>query len=572
MKTRSSFLSLGLLASGVLSCAPAGAQGVPSQSVGTPSSGSLLQSNPILNAPIDRHVGDAPAIESAQPPATASAAADADRMHVARIEVDNVPERLKPRIDALVAPYRDREMSLTDVRDVAVQITGVLLDNGESISYAYVPQEQPDLADGVVHLRVLRGHVEAMRIKANRSLVRDRVLQRYLARGVSQTGDVQTAQDQLTRLSELPGVGTLTPVLSPGQTAGGTVLSVEADAGPRVEGAFVLDNAGSRVSGRNRVGAQINVNSPLGLGDRLQAVLYGAPDFLQFNHDSDGGRTLIGRVSYDRPVGVQGARAGVALSRVDYTLGGLYRDLGEGDATVFSLYGSYPLVRGRSSNLDVSANLDAKRMSDSLFDLPNQRSAHVLNLQLSGDRQGQLAGQPNVLQYQIGTSAGRLRNTDDWNGAQTRGAYYKMTTFAKLSQGLQRGTYLDLSINTQQASRNLDGSEKMVLGGPGAVRAYSNDTASADSGYVTSATLNVAVPVVKGLTVQAFYDRAQAAVQKFVRNGANRVTLDGYGAGVSYTAGKRATLNLSHAIRGKNDPLLGDQPRAMTWASAVIRF
>ncbi|MBN4747290.1 BamA/TamA family outer membrane protein, partial [Pandoraea nosoerga] len=156
--------------------------------------------------------------------------------------------------------------------------------------------------------------------------------------------------------------------------------------------------------------------------------------------------------------------------------------------------------------------------------------------------------------------------TDDWNSAQTRGTYYKMTTSAKFSQGLRRGMVLDLSINTQHASRNLDGSEKMMLGGPGAVRAYSNDTVSADSGYVASATLNIAVPVVKGLAVQAFYDRAQAAAQKFVRSGANRVTMDGYGAGVSYTVSQRATLSLSHAIRVRDDPLLGDQPRAMTWA------
>lgn len=572
MNSRPSLFSLGLFASGALAYLPASAQGLPGANLGTPSSGSLLQSNPALNAPTDRHAGDAPAIEAARPSAATPVSGDEESVRIARIEVDNVPERLKVRVDAVVTPYRDRDMTLTDVRNVAIQVTGVLLDNGESISYAYVPQEQPDIADGVVHLRVLRGHIEAIHLKGNQSLVRDSVLQGYLANGVTPAGDVQTAQDQLSRLSELPGIGTLTPLLSPGQTPGGTVLSVSTDAGRRVEGAFVLDNAGSRISGRNRAGAQINVNSPLGLGDRLQAVLYGAPDFLQFNHDSDGGHTLIGRVSYDVPIGVQGARAGVAISRVDYTLGGVYRDLGEGYATVFSLYGSYPLLRRPTANVDVSASVDTKRMSDSLFDLPNPRTAQVLNLQFSGDRQGQLAGLPNALQIQIGASGGRLRNTDDWNVAQTRGNYYKMTTAARFSQGLARGAALDLSINTQHASRNLDGSEKMVLGGPGAVRAYSNDTVSADSGYVASATLNVAVPAVKGLSVQAFYDRAQAAAQKFVRSGANRVTMDGYGAGVTYTLNQRATLNLSHAIRGKSDPLLGDQPRAMTWASAVVRF
>ncbi|MFV8104405.1 POTRA domain-containing protein, partial [Enterobacter cloacae complex sp.6730515] len=89
-------------------------------------------------------------------------------MRIARIEVDNVPERLKPLVDAVVAPYRDRDMTLTDVRNVAVQVTGVLLDNGESISYAYVPEQ--DMVDGILHLRVLRGHVEAIHLKGNRSL------------------------------------------------------------------------------------------------------------------------------------------------------------------------------------------------------------------------------------------------------------------------------------------------------------------------------------------------------------------------------------------------------------------
>ena len=230
MDTRSSLLSLGLFASGALSYLPASAQSLPGGNLGTPSSGSLLQSNPTLNAPIDRHVGDAPAIEGTRPQAATPAATDEEHVRIARIEVDNVPERLKPLVDAIVAPYRDRDMTLTDVRNVAVQVTGVLLDNGESISYAYVPEQ--DMVDGVVHLRVLRGHVEAIHLKGNRSLVRDRVLQSYLASGITLTGDVQTAQDQLTRLSELPGVGTLTPVLSPGQTPGGTVLSVSTEAAP----------------------------------------------------------------------------------------------------------------------------------------------------------------------------------------------------------------------------------------------------------------------------------------------------------------------------------------------------
>ncbi|MGM3278072.1 ShlB/FhaC/HecB family hemolysin secretion/activation protein [Ralstonia sp. 24A2] len=563
-------LNTGVLVATMVHSLPAAAQNAPPAGTRLPSSGSLLQSNPVLNAPTEPQGGDEVKVERARAAPTPEASADQAAVHVARIEVDNVPAQLQPQVDAVVARYRDRDMTLTDVRNVAVLVTGVLLDNGETISYAYVPQQK--IVDGVVRLRILRGHVEAIRLRRNDSPVKDGVLQGYLDSGISPAGDVQTAQEQLTRMSDLPGMGAVKPMLSPGQTPGGTILTVDADAGTRVSGVFVADNAGTRVSGRNRLGAQVGVNSPLGLGDRFQAVFYGAPSFLQFNHDSDGGNTLIGRVSYDMPVGTRGARAGVSVSRVNYTLGGLYNDLGEGNATVYSLYGSYPLVRTPSGNLDFNANLDYKRLSDSLFDDANQRWASVVSAQVSGSRQGGLAGLPNIFQYQVGVTGGDLHNQDAWNGAQTRGTYFKATQYAKLSQVLHRGVYLDLSVQGQQASRNLDGSEKMSLGGPSAVRAYSNDTVSADSGHIASAQLNAAVPFINGLTAQVFYDRARATVQKFVSRGANALTMEGYGFGLNYVLAKRAEFNLTHARRMGSHSLLGQQHRAMTWFNAAVRF
>jgi hemolysin activation/secretion protein len=533
-----------------------------------PSSGSLLQSNPILNTPADPRAADGPKIEGERPAAQPSPP-DGDRIRVARIEIDGAPDDLKRQVDAVVARYRDREMTLPDLRNVAVQVTEVLLDHGESLSYAYVPPQET--VDDVVRLRILRGHVESIQLQTNRSLVKDRVLRAYLQRGLSSSGDLKLAQDQLTRASDLPGVGTVTPVLSAGQAPGATALSVNIDAGPRVEGAVVTDNAGSGSAGRNRVGALMNVNSPLGLGDRFQLVAYGAPDFLQFDHDSDGGYTVIGRASYDLPVGSRGARAGVAVSRVNYTLGGPYRDLSDGYATVYSVYSSYALAHTPSLNLNINANLDYKRMSDSLFDRPNRRCAQALTVQLAGDKQSRLFGLPNMLQYSIGTTLGSVRHGDDWKGAKTRGKYIKTTQSAKLTQGLRKGIYLALSVDAQQTSRNLDGSEKMVLGGPNAVRAYGNDAVSADSGYVASANLNVAVPKIAGITAQLFYDRAQASVQKFARRRRD-VTLAGYGVGVNYAIGKRAALNLSYAMRAGGEPSLDDQHKATIWASTVVRF
>lgn len=576
MNTSLKLITLGVLAYSAMGTQKAGAQGLP-PAQGLPSSGSILQSNPIISAPTDpRTEGAAPKIDGTRPAATSGGAdtADEERVHVARIVVDGAPPELETAIKAIVVPYQDRQMSLNDLRAVAVQVTQVLLDNGESLSYAYVPQQ--DIVDDVVRLAILRGHVESITLGHNNSLVRDSVVNRFLKRGLTQSGELKVAQGQLDILSDLPGIGGITPVLAAGDTPGGTKLTVNVDPTRRFEGAMVFDNAGSTSTGRNRVGAQATVNSPLGIGDRLQVVAYGAPDFLQGNHDSDGGFTVIGRASYDLPVNARGARAGFSFTRVNYNYGGGLRygdgtPIGVGLATVYSLYGSSPLLRTESSTLDINANLDYKRMSDWLVDLTNNRSAPVLGLQLNGTKRGSVFGLPNAIQYSAGASFGHLSRDAVLGDPLTEGNFVKTTQSARLTQGLVRGVYLDVTFDAQQSSRNLDGSEKMVLGGPGAVRAYSNDAASADSGYVATTTLNVAVPKVNGVTLQAFYDRAQGATSKFGGSKQN-INISGAGVGVNVDVGKHVSANLSYAMRIGNDRALGSQHKSMVWASSVVRF
>ncbi|HLX00992.1 MAG TPA: ShlB/FhaC/HecB family hemolysin secretion/activation protein, partial [Trinickia sp.] len=251
--------------------------------------------------------------------------------------------------------------------------------------------------------------------------------------------------------------------------------------------------------------------------------------------------------------------------------GGPLADTGGGIATVYGLYGSYPLVRSDTGDLTVSTNLDYKRMSDTTQTVSSRvRTAKTLGFQLGGYRRGSLLGLPNALQFEMGLTGGNLQDDIDFKNLTTRGNYAKTMQMVRLTQALRQDVYLDLSLNAQQASHDLDGSEKMVLGGPNAVRAYSNEVPSADSGYLASANLSVAVPKVKGLTAQVFYDYAQGKLQKFSSRDST-VILAGYGFGLNYTVSGHAVANLSYAMRTGREDLRG-QNKAMVWASAVVRF
>ncbi|WP_157662294.1 ShlB/FhaC/HecB family hemolysin secretion/activation protein [Burkholderia ubonensis] len=533
-----------------------------------PSTGSILRNHSLPELQEKPHRADVPLIER-RPADDAPEANDAVRLHVARIVVDDVPERLRQAVDAVVAPYRQRAMTFAELREVAIDVTRVLLGNGESLSYAYLPDQ--DIVDDVVHLAVMQGKLESAALRQNRSLVRDSVIERYLGAGLDRDGDVRRMQDQLDRLGDLPGVGAIAPELAPGRMPGGTAMTVDTEAGERLTGALIADNAGQRTTGRNRIGAQLGINSPLGLGDRLQGIAFFSPDFLQRNHDSDGGSTMVGRISYDVPVGWRGTRLGAALTRVDYTVGGeQYRDSGTGGhATLFSVYGTIPLLRTPAHTLDVETTAEFKRLSDRTLDIDNPRSVRAFTVQLAGSRYGAWSGNRNIVSYRIGVTRGSLTNEDDWNGAATRGRYVKTTQQFDFHQRLSARTRIHLSLNAQQTTRNLDGSEKMSLGGPYAVRAYDNDMFSADSGYIASAALHAGVPAVPGLGFSVFYDHARATVQKFSRRKL-ALTLAGAGAGIEYAIGKHATVSFSYAMRTTGGP--GNPPKAMTWVSGVIRL
>lgn len=89
----------------------------------------------------------------------------------------------------------------------------------------------------------------------------------------------------------------------------------------------------------------------------------------------------------------------------------------------------------------------------------NTRTAPVLALQITGDKQGSLLGLPNILQHDVSGSAGRLSNNDEWNGLDTRGHFVKLNADMKLLQSVTSGVYASVRVVGQQASKNLDGAE-----------------------------------------------------------------------------------------------------------------
>ena len=368
------------------------------------------------------------------------------------------------------------ELTLSDLRGMASKIADYYHRNGYFVAQAYLPPQ--DIKDGAVTIAVLEGQYGKITLH-NQTTLSDNLANSLLF-GLN-SGDLITSaplESHLLLLSDLPGVK-VNSTLIPGASVGASDLIVDVTPGQRVTGSVDADNAGNRYTGANRIGATVNLNDLTGHGDvaTLRAL-------------TSGSDLKYARASYQMQFGK--AKAGVAYSDLQYQLGDEFASLqANGTAQIASIYGSYPLIRSRDNNLSIQLDFDFKTFQDKVDSTSSvtDKKVRVLMTSLAGDHHDNFGG-GGLSGYSLTESVGNLDIhtpsvlTNDAGTAQSNGHYSKLGFNVMRQQSITETLSLYAAINGQSASKNLDVSEKMELGGMYAVRAYPEGEAYGDQGYV----------------------------------------------------------------------------------------
>lgn len=463
----------------VLSALPLAA---PAQTV--PNSGQILQQ-------VEPHKKTEPA---KQPELTvkhpqAKPANDTTPFQVNRLVIEGNSVFDTDTLHALVASGEGRRMTLAQLQALAQRITDYYHAHGYPLARARVPAQT--LQGGVVHVRVVEARYDTVHV-ANHSRVDDALLRATLA--PMQPGHVVT-QSSLDRslllMDDLPGVNPHA-TLAPGSATGTTRVDVQADAAPFVSGDVHLDNAGSRYTGRLRVGANLDLNSPLRHGDLLSLSA------LTSGHDSHQSLDY-GRLAYQYTLNGAGTRLGAAYSALRYELGSSLSALdAHGTARVGSVWLAQPLVRSRRTRLDLRLQFDRKRLRDATgaAGLHQDRHSNDWTLGFHASRRDAWLG-GGVTSASVGVTHGRLDFDNaaaaaaDAATAGTQGSFSRWNaSLARLQNLGSGGTRLYLGVSGQASSDNLDSSETFLLGGPASVRAYATGTAAGASGWLATLALH----------------------------------------------------------------------------------
>jgi hemolysin activation/secretion protein len=341
-----------------------------------------------------------------------------------------------------------------------------------------------------------------------------------------------------------------------------------------VNGSIDADNAGNRYTGENRIGATINVNNLAGQGDVASVRVLSSGEGLNY-----------ARVAYQMQLAK--ATVGVAYSWLNYKLGEEFKSLdASGDAKVASVYGSYPLIRSRNNNLYTDILYENKVLQDKIgaINLVTDKKIDALTAALRGDHRDQWAG-GGFNSYSVAVTVGDLNiqtpaaRAIDALTARSDGHYNKLTLNASRLQNVTDSFSLYAGLSGQLASKNLDNSEKMELGGMYAVRAYPEGEAYADQGYVLTLEARQNLPKFSEdmsgqLQVVGFIDTGSVTIDKTPwAAGDNTRTLSGAGFGINWVDYNNFVVKLAYAQKlGSEDVTSAPESSGRFWVRLVKYF
>ncbi|HDC1419315.1 TPA: ShlB/FhaC/HecB family hemolysin secretion/activation protein [Salmonella enterica] len=572
--------------------------------------GSLLPA-PLMAAPNAGTLGNqlrqtqpqvtpAPALPDLHLPADASGRSKAPADEGTRVVLERVvfvgpvpfPDELaltSPRLQAVVTPWLHRQVSFADLQALTDAVTREYRQRGLLLARAVLPPQT--IKGGVLTVQVIPGQYDTTKIH-NTSPLKTPVLQRVLSATLP-AGDV-VRKDTLERaallLSEIPGVKSQVS-LTPGEKAGTTAPDVTVKPGKRVTGYLGLDNQGDPTTGRSRVLGGLIVNNPSGWGDQLRLDALDA---------YENGDLFNGILDYSLPVAGWGTRVGANYSHLNYHYD--FMQMGySGYSDNWQLYVTHPWVRTALARVDVRLDGGQQYLTDKypaalLGDegTTGRKRATLGSLGVNGSL---VAVPGGVTGFTLQGTVGQMEYRNDVaqqiafsREVNSGGSFSRLNWQLSHDQQVWGPFSAYGHLSGQQASHNLDSSQKLLLGGPAGVRAYDIGKGAVDNGTVGTVELRSHWQFpdswglsgkVPDLTIAAFYDQGWGTQYKSNNNhtgqGAltnnNRVNISGAGMYMTVAEQDNYSLTMTWAQRtGDKDPVSGGDDRDQFWINAIKVF
>jgi hemolysin activation/secretion protein len=387
------------------------------------------------------------------------------------------------RLATAYQPYLGKNVSEADLIAMAAAVSDVYRAAGFHLSRAIIPPQ--DVGNGRLHLQVIEGSITDVALKgegAEQFGIRP-MLDAVVAERPAQ---LATLERQLFLINGRPGVHIDDTGLEEIGTASGRFRLIVYLKTWHLFTSFGVDNLGSSSVGPWQSYATAAFNSYLAAGDSLVVNLSTTP--------ADPRQLAFGRLSYEVPVGTDGARIGASGYYSEVWPGDIRHLVNDNTKTEsFEVHGSIVPLQSQRSSLTLTAGLAFSNVTENDFFGPVYAD-HIRNLSLTSDYrlQDNFGGNNYLtLNYRQGLDIlGASHRDDDFLSRDGASAKFSALNFwFTRYQTLSDAWSLKFASAGQWASGPLFTSQQFYLGGAAFGRGYGSAEISGDNGIAGSVEL-----------------------------------------------------------------------------------
>ncbi|NWK79345.1 ShlB/FhaC/HecB family hemolysin secretion/activation protein [Aquitalea sp. LB_tupeE] len=322
-------------------------------------------------------------------------------------------------------------------------------------------------------------------------------------------------ESTLIRLNQIPGIDAKS-TLQPGAENGQADLIIDIKDENAINGDLSIDNFGNKDTGTYKVAGSVVLRNPSGIGDQLNLRAMASNLENQYQ-----------RIAYQLPTNIGDSKIGFSYSSIQYKVGGASKDLNlSGNVNSQSIFLQQPIISQVDKYADLQIQYEDRVIKDKgdYYGSTIKKQINVLSMTFSGGGVGIMSDR-SVSNFSATYSTGRAAvHNPDWDAfyqtsRRFQGVFSKLVINANQTKWFTNKLSIFGQVYAQWADKNLDSSEKIGLGGPYGVRAYSASDDSGDIGFITNIELRHAM--MPQTQISAFYDYGKIRLNKNGWGGGN---------------------------------------------------
>lgn len=385
------------------------------------------------------------------------------RLTLKTIRIEGATVLPASRLQAQADTYTGREVTGSDILELAASLTAIYRNEGYILSLVIVPPQT--ISDGTLTLRVIEGYIDRVSLQTGKGVgasLRARLAE--IGENIRASRPTQAAvlERYLLIANDFPGIE-LRSVLSPSPERGAADLTLIATV-KQFEGFTSVDNYGSKYLGPGQLSVGVTGNQLLGVNDQWRVIGVGTG-----NTDMS-----YGQFDYSQVLSSEGLKVSATVSRGSTQPGDIlkpYDIRGMADTAALSM--SSPLLRTRNQSVFARA---AYEHSDINTDVLGTRTVEdkirALRLGLNWRVLDQLDGY-NALDVNFSQGLGGTSEADLLKSrVGASGIFNKLMFDYERSQFIAPTIDVTVGLGGQWANTPLLSSEQYALGGRRFGRAY----------------------------------------------------------------------------------------------------